>query len=346
MPHVLPSRFQEMHDIGFFFHDAMLSSIIQFEEFGLFETNLQFDDDDVSDKFGEVPLENILDFLEEHGQREDSKKIVVRSVVRHLVSDFLHFIYESLDASMRGKLTVAFALLRKPLKENLFYLEMILSDEDGFFRRFASNDPAQLNISDARHFPPEFRVGTVARAVEKIEYSSVVDSDFIYMMRFDKQSQFSLEPVWQHANHLITTYRSLATAPRNFNFIFSQEEEIESQWEHYYRTVPLLLFYAFSVVDAVCAGFAEKAPEVPDYLPLKVYAAYVIWWLQSDWFDIYEIDRTEQEKFLCSIAVPCGECREDIIVTLDRFYSIYLRDEIECSNCALRVNLLDDVDQE
>jgi hypothetical protein len=53
-------------------------------------------------------------------------------------------LFEALSCSRKEKLAVTFALLRKPLRENLLYLEWLLADPEELLTRFYSRSIAEL----------------------------------------------------------------------------------------------------------------------------------------------------------------------------------------------------------
>jgi hypothetical protein len=62
-------------------------------------------------------------------ERANILKAVVLPAV---LSDLLHFIYEALQCSRKGKLNVTYALIRRPIQESLYLLESIVLDAAGF----------------------------------------------------------------------------------------------------------------------------------------------------------------------------------------------------------------------
>ena len=151
MPYLLPKKYKKAHQIAFYFHDAILSTMNDLENNHIFLTEINVQNDEIKAEFEKTPKAEILQFLDEKGFEKYTHDIVIKSVFRSLVYDMLHFIFESLDCSSKSKLTVAYALLRKPFKENLFYLELILHDYKDFYLKFKSDNPNELNISDNKH---------------------------------------------------------------------------------------------------------------------------------------------------------------------------------------------------
>ena len=91
---------------------------------------------------------HILDFLDKSGRGDLERRAVVNHVCNALFSDMLHFIYEALRALEKRKFTVAFSLLRKPLKEGMLIIAQMCADEVAFFDKMKSDAKNLLNRRD------------------------------------------------------------------------------------------------------------------------------------------------------------------------------------------------------
>jgi len=64
------------------------------------------------------------------------------------------------------------------------------------------------------------------------------------MLRYDRKSTGGYYGLTQQSIHLVTAkYSEVATAPYNLNFIFSDENSLQSQQDHLYTTLPFLCDY-------------------------------------------------------------------------------------------------------
>jgi hypothetical protein len=126
-----------------------------------------------------------ITFLRDIGQRELAKTLSVGQAMIAIWSDFFNFIYEGLIALEKRKFVVAFSLLRKPLKENLLYLTMILVDEDDFFDKLEKS-PAEgfghPGIQDSH------RRSYFAEAKKLIPYGDFVDPENLHNLIFNVES--------------------------------------------------------------------------------------------------------------------------------------------------------------
>jgi hypothetical protein len=216
--------------------------------------------------------EELIEWMKANQYEAEVFQVTYKLVCRALIFDLVEFATEAIRCTIRGPLTVAMALLRKPFKENLFYLEWLLADPKDFFSKFTRGDVAALNLGKVE---PARKVEIIRAAMGETPYRQWIEPEFLYELRFEKQTNIGLEPMWQKANHLITTQGVLSTEPENFNFVFSNDEARQSQWRGFYATVPLLLFHALQIIESIIATFAKRANEEPDLTPLRTLAGMV-----------------------------------------------------------------------
>lgn len=63
--------------------------------------------------------------------------------------------YESISCAQRGKVSVAYSLLIKPLRDNLLYLEWLLADKEEFYQNFLYKDIGFSNVLNYKLFSKE-----------------------------------------------------------------------------------------------------------------------------------------------------------------------------------------------
>ena len=102
-----------------------------------------------------------------------------------------------------------------------------------------------------------------------------VEPEFLHELRYKKNSPISLEPLWQKANHLVTTFKYMETENCDFNFVFSNSDANYSQWSGYYQFVPILLFHAVEVIEALLKRLCKRKDEEADIMPLRNIAGMV-----------------------------------------------------------------------
>jgi hypothetical protein len=253
--------------------DELTEILASAESSGVFNSSFEFTDPNHAQAIQGFSSEDLLAWMKLNGYSDQAFEVFYKSICKALACDLLEFAGAAVRATMDGTLTVAIALLRKPFKENLYYIEWILADPDDFFAKFEVGDVDALEL---RKIQPARKLDVIRRAMAAAPHSRWIEPDFIYELRFDKQSDIGLEPTWQRANHLITTKGAkVRTEAENFNFVFSGAAERQSQIRGFYATVPLLLFHAVNMIEAMIHMFARR--EKPDLVPFRKLAGMDLW---------------------------------------------------------------------
>ena len=103
---------------------------------------------------------------------------------------------ESFECAAKKKVAVAYALLRKPLRDNLHYIELAAEREE-LLDKLAKGKAEDLVIN-------KFSAKKYIEKVEKIY--GIAHRDGFFSFRYDKNDSMSLEKIWNKANHVITTH--------------------------------------------------------------------------------------------------------------------------------------------
>jgi hypothetical protein len=203
----LPKKFEFSHWYSFFLHDQLVETLKSAEEANVFNSKIEFKDESHEKAVEGLSGEEFIEWLEENGYKTDVIILYYKQLYAALLSDFLHFIYESLKCSRKGKLTVAYALLRKPLKENLFYMEWLLARPDEFLKRFEEESIYRFKLPHSEEATESEHIAIIREATKNTKTGLWVGAEFLHEIRFKKNSPISLEPLWQKANHLVTTFK-------------------------------------------------------------------------------------------------------------------------------------------
>lgn len=253
MPVVLPSRYRFAHDYSIFLHDLIVGKLKVGLESRIFEVRLDLAPHEAR-SIEDLEGEELYRWMEEHKDETILWEMDFKGIIPALTTDFCHYVLEALRASKRGKLTVAYSLLRKPFQDNLFYLEWLLADLPDLMERFRTKGPEALEV---KGLPVARRKEVIEGAIAKMKSGHPIDPEFIYDLRYNRAIHFSLAGSFDKAIHLITTGTHLRTDHQNFNFVFSGPEAWESQWSAIYRTIPLLLYHAVMIVDELMSLVAD-----------------------------------------------------------------------------------------
>jgi predicted RNA-binding Zn-ribbon protein involved in translation (DUF1610 family) len=273
--------------------------------------------------------------MEQNGYQDIAELLVYKRVFLALLSDFCHFVYEALQNSKKAKMAVAYALLRKPFKENLLYFEWLLADPSDFLNTFFSGNIRALSTSAS--FPPDKKIRLIRDAMNKTSMKQWIDAEYVYQLRFDKSAEFSLEHLWQRANHLITTFRFLETEEMNFNFVFSSKEDREAQWSYLYFTLPILLFHARQVVLALLRTFAKPFLPNGDIAEMRVAIGLLLCLRDEEMQTRLSHIQRDLQEVLGSVHLHCPQCHRRVSYSKDMLKHVYLYAAFKCSHCGFRL---------
>lgn len=331
----LPEEFHFSHDFCFFLHDQLVSTLKSGEKAGIFNYRWKFREGDKAPPEGVVG-EELITWLEKNGHKDVVFILYYKQICAALLADMLHFIYEALTCSAKGKLTVAYALLRKPMKENLLYLEWLLADPASMLAAFDGEDIYAKSIN--RVFPEFKKVRVITEAIKRTEYVVWIDADFIYDLRYNKNFPAGLERLFQQANHLITSFRFMETERSNFNFVFSDEDCWSSQWEGLYSFLPFLLFHSVQIVEALISNFANRKEGV-DLTDVRTAIGMIFWLERSPHAANSSSLRDDIRKSLGDIGLSCPECGKAIEFEDEQLLKLYWENALMCRACNWEIDI-------
>lgn len=268
----LPEFLMPAHNLCFLSHDILLQLLRSGEKQRVFDAEFEFRDESERAELGRCV--DIFEWFERTGRTTDRNDVLRRRVFPAVLSDFLHFIFEALETSRKGKLTTSYALLRKPLQDNLFLLEVIAADVERFGADLAE-DPVKLESRTAGdRLAHSLRIASVLQATGE---DGRFDADFLAQLRYDKSTEDSFAGASNQALHLFTDHKAIRTEPLNINFVFSDWEAKQTQWYYLYSRLPYLLIYARRLVEHVCAAIAKSDPSYLADMERRVAAGAILW---------------------------------------------------------------------
>ena len=267
----LPPQFHTAYKFCFTAHDVIAQLLVSGMQHGIFVTNISFKDE--ADKVDFEQSENLFDWLSLNERLEEEYDVLVTMVFPAVLSDMLHCIFEALEASRKGKLAIAYMLLRKPLQESLYVLESVISDKPAFANMIAK-DPLKLRPQNAGGLEGHTR--RIQKVLDVIGESWRFDAGYLAKLRYDKSDRDSFDGICNKAMHLFTEHKAIKTEQYNVNFIFSQSDQIYTQWNYLYSRLPYLLTYIISIVEHVAERFASTLPEYANDMNRRLSAALLI----------------------------------------------------------------------
>lgn len=252
---VLPEKFHEAHKFCFAAHDIAAQLLVSGMKQGIFVANITCRDE--KERIDLEQANDLLDWLQKSDRLDDEAEILITMAFPAVLSDMLHCIFEALEASRKGKLAVTYMLLRKPLQESLYLLESVVSDK-ALFAKMIAEDPARLRPQNAGGIDGHKR--RIEKVLRIIGEAPRLDAGYIAMLRYDKTSRDSFDSICNKAMHLFTDHKAIKTEVYNINFIFSQGNQVMTQWAYLYSRLPYLMTYVVRLVEHIAERFAQTHP--------------------------------------------------------------------------------------
>jgi hypothetical protein len=322
---LLPSKHWTAHEFCFHLHDQLVQLLVQYEASGAHQWVMDAFEKALSDLNAEYVDIDLFLFMKQHGLLQPYKHHLVSHLTLGLTSDMLHFLYESLTCFEKRKFAVGFALLRKPLKENLLFLSWLLADSGDFITRFESNTATKLNS-----VKPEKRIQILSGAIDRLATKEVFAADLLYDMIYSKTHEKSFEPIWQRATHLITSQGSLLrTEDLNINFIF-HDPASDHLYDLLYANLPYLLLYAVQVALECFSQILRANEQTVSHLILSTMGCYESLFSDGAKQHVARLLTKNLRPFL-----NCLHCDTPLRLTRENAAEMYLKETLTCRKCGL-----------
>ncbi|MFY3790285.1 hypothetical protein ACOQFO_00970 [Ureibacillus sp. MALMAid1270] len=325
----IPEKYIIKHNLCLYFHDVCVSIFHECLENDQLK-GYKIEENGRTSLEGIEQAEDVIDWLRSNEYEVEASIVLKRKIFHSLLGDFLSFVLESLKASEKGKTAVSYTLLRKPFKDNLFYLEWICTYGDELLSLIDAGDIDKYEIGGIRKFQNKKMRKILLEAMNKNEFKKLLnqlDDNYMYELRYDYNSPFGLELMWNKANHLVTTAKSIRTI--DFNNIFLTEDDFINRWDYYYGKLPTLMLYSTGVVIKLYEELFEPIPYIT-----KLYNNI---FLETKWFSSIKEDVGKEyiEEILCDNEIPlyCDECEEVTNIDINRIKEIQYDWGIKCDHC-------------
>ena len=242
-------------------HTACFELIRQIEEFivgkeyvflWVSHTDLTDEEKERLDECGDV-----WDFMKKY-KEEQFYTLLNKQLILGLLKDFCYFMQESMDCSNKNRLVVSYALLRRPLVDNLRILLRILADEsfyDNFIER-DDYDPAKMDDEETK---------AILKTTDEIRLTKPITGEFIYECIYDQSNPGSIINLSNRAIHPVTTRRKNKTGAMNCNFMFMTNEDTVELWKHYYAYLPAILIFYSELFNTAVFGLFQNEVDMELY---------------------------------------------------------------------------------
>ena len=247
----LPIEYWEKHDYLLFVYDVLGDMLRKADKLRLSDFEIKFDSEEIIHDFEKA--EDMFEWMDRNNHHDTSLQMFKNHTFFSLLKDFCFFIYESLSCASRGKVTVAYSLLRKPVRDNLLYLEWLLADPEEFYQTFLFGSVEDCDVANTKKFTWKRKKKIVQAACEKSYMGESLNSDnLVFNFRFDGKSDLGLQRIWNQSMHLVTTHSDhYKTEDGNLNFIFADEEIWGDFWNYYYTVLPQIMAYVLEICEAL-----------------------------------------------------------------------------------------------
>jgi hypothetical protein len=325
----LPKEHHEVHNICAHIYDHLTEILVNdtYEEL----RRTEFPINDKQEQVKEMRSEELhaIDWLVLNGMHSELTTVLVKHITCSILSDFISFVYESLNAAKKGKLSVAYSLLRKPFVDELLLLEQILIDKDDFINRYYLN--GDIDLYDPSNAKIDKRA-IIEKALNKVSYNSIFTKEFIYELRYDKSAAYGINSISNQAIHIVTRDKNYRTLNKELNFVFSTQEDNESYWHHYYKIVPYLLFYSAAVLDAIVFDFLPDETLAKNLKAFKRLMTFIVFTEASKINERIDTN-TVIEIFSGVLEHTCKVCSNEIKFELADFKLFIECDILLCDRC-------------
>ncbi|HFC9206759.1 TPA: hypothetical protein ACSQRE_000104 [Clostridium perfringens] len=266
-----------------------------------------------------------LDWLLDTGREELFVKILSKNLSIKLLDDLISYIRESLSNLERGNLTISCDLLRKPLKDNLLYLEWLLFD-DKQLTHLVYNQKIDEYALGRSGLSKEYIKEIVTYNVKNNNYISDDSSELIYDIRYNYDSHLSLELAWNKATHLVTTGKKIRSI--DFNFLnYDSPTDIEEFFKYLYGKIPMLLIYILGITESIFDKYFKNINTISKQYNIQLVV--------NKYLDMHE-------NYLNSNLPPiefflyCENCKEYYCLEKNNFNLVF--EEI-CPKCKNKIKL-------
>lgn len=328
----LPQEYWQKQNLCWYLHDVIMSMFTEIINKDLIKIRITLKEDNEDfDKY-----DNTLDWLKKTGRNTEFTTIVCKDLFMRLLSDFLNHIYEVLSNLERGKIAIAFELLRKPFKDNLLYMEWILFNDielsnlvyDGEIDKYAQGK-SKLN----KDYIQKIVLYNVSNNRFINEFHNKGLEESIYNIRYNYNSPYSLELMWNKATHLVTTSKKIRS--EDFNFIYNNEFDYNGNWKYLYGKIPILLLYTIGIVENIYDKYFQQiSSTVKKYNFLLILGKFLA---SND-------DTLKSGDYLLNIIdgklyLPCEHCKKIITLRKPESYVFYNYFNVICPDCKKEFNI-------
>jgi len=246
-------KYYSQHNFLIYCNDVLVRWLKWFDENQKNSISFQLKNEQQMHEFQTIADEDIMEWMKSNGYEKEMYELNRRHILCSLVADFCHYMFESFVCASKMKIAVAYALLRKPLRDNLAYIEWMRVNPNELINKLLYSEPEEYDLSKEKELKK--------RRIEQISQEYGIDRvNGMFEFRYEKNSDKSLEKIWNKANHIVTTQKYTRSEKGELNFVFVNMEQWDYMAGYYYTVVPLIMSYAVELILSMFEEIAEVNP--------------------------------------------------------------------------------------
>lgn len=198
----------------------------------------------------------ICQLLNQSTSEEERERILIKykimnpyyekKLFNRLLGDFCQYMYESLHYIFEFKPQIAYTLARKPLIDDIFYLQRLYLNRDEAIDLVFASDPKAKDVGTTENKEQD------KNDCERIVKEFGLETNF-YDLRYDEKNNKSILLNCNKSMHISTDRKDLIkTGSGELNFIFITDEEIDYYIKAYLNSVPSILIYVAMICLEIC----------------------------------------------------------------------------------------------
>ena len=316
----IPSSLHSAHEFCFFLHDQIVHLLSQLEASGVKQVQVKLSSEAESKSFAET--EDVFLWLETHHYGNTLKELIINETALALFTDASHFLFEGLKALEKRKFAVAFALFRKPLKENLLLAAWLLAEPNTFYQHMAQLDGRTINST----IEPSRRREILRKAASLLDNVDQSTIDLIERSFFERSGPDGFASVFDKATHLTTSHKRYSTEPLNLNFIF-----LDPRSDHlYHQFYPVLIFaicFLLRVQMKIYSTIQPTNPNVERWLNFAMIGVH---------HSLFASGKSVIAKWLNELfadQLVCTSCDTGKALRKTDLPKLFLAEKFACLNC-------------
>lgn len=184
-------------------------------------------------------------YFRNHGYATVINKSLYKHIIFSLISDYNIYVKDAIDCCLKGHFSVAYTLLRKPFKDDLFMIELFYVSGYRIISKFANSSIENFRIES---YSENEKKKVLRKVCKKINFFTAKK---LYDLRYSSNSYEGLEKFWNKAIHIVTSRKNYKTEDANFNMIFYDDNIVAEQITYIYKVLCSIQLYFIVLISNI-----------------------------------------------------------------------------------------------